>query len=59
MKRNLAELKRSRGMAAEDDFLASLSRAARESEAPARSIEYSNGKLVVRRGEKSLAEAPK
>jgi general secretion pathway protein L len=59
MKRNLAELKRSRGMAAEDDFLASLSRAARESEAPARSIEYSNGKLVVRRGEKSVAEAPK
>ncbi len=51
MKRNLTELKRTRGMAAEDDFLASLSRAARESQAPARSIEYSNGKLVVRRGD--------
>src|SRR5258708_7802427 len=59
MKRNLAELKRTRGMPAEDDFLASLSRAARDSDAPARSIEYSNGKLVVRPQGKSVAEAAK
>ena len=59
MQRNLADLKRTRGMAAEDDFLASLSRAARESPAPAKSIEYANGKLVIRRGEKSVAEVAK
>ncbi len=59
MRRNLAELKRTRGMPAEDDFLASLSRAARDSDAPAKSIEYSNGKLAVRREGKSVAEAAK
>jgi general secretion pathway protein L len=59
MRRNLAELKRTRGMPAEDDFLASLSRAASTSDAPAKSIEYSNGKLVVLREKKSVAEAPK
>ena len=57
MARNLAELQRSRGLAAEDDFLAGMTRAARESPLPARSIEYANGKLVVRRGGPSVAEA--
>jgi len=50
MERNLAQLRRTRGMAAEDDFLASLSRVAAQSDAPAKSIEYANGKLTVRRG---------
>jgi len=59
MERNLAELRRTRGMAAEDDFLALLSRAAQEPGGPAKSIEYANGKLVIRRGEKSVAEAAK
>ncbi len=57
MKRNLAELKRTRGFAADDDFLARMSRAALESGAPAKSIEYANGKLVVRRADAPLAEA--
>jgi len=49
MARNLAELKRARGLASDDDFLAQLTRAARESRAPARSIEYADGRLQVRR----------
>ena len=59
MERNLAELQRSRGLAAEDDFLAGMTRAARESAAPARSIEYANGKLVVSRAAPRVAGAPK
>jgi general secretion pathway protein L len=59
MARNLAELQRARGLAADDDFLAALTRAGREAPPhatlpggpqPARSIEYANGKLVVSRG---------
>jgi general secretion pathway protein L len=57
MARNLAELQRSRGLAADDDFLAGMTRAARESAAPAHSIEYANGKLVVRRAGPDIAEA--
>jgi general secretion pathway protein L len=57
MRRNLAELKRTRGLPAEDDFLARMSRAAQERGGPAKSIEYANGKLVIRRGEASVAEA--
>lgn len=49
MARNLGELRRSRGLAAADDFLASLTRAARESDAPVRSVEYAHGRLEVRR----------
>ncbi len=49
MTRNLAELRRSRGLATEDDFLAALTRAARESDVPVRSIEYDHGRLDVRR----------
>lgn len=49
MKRNLAELKRTRGFAVEDDFLAKLSHAAHESAAPARSIVYASGRLTIER----------
>jgi general secretion pathway protein L len=59
MQRNLAELKRTRGMVGTDGFLGQLSMAAQESALPAKSIEYANGKLVVRRGEASVAEAPR
>lgn len=47
MKRNLAELKGTRGMAIDDDFLGRLTRAAREGRGPAQSIEYANGQLAV------------
>jgi len=48
MRRNLADLKRAHGLATQDDFLGRLSRAARDG-GPARSIEYTDGKLVVKR----------
>jgi general secretion pathway protein L len=47
MRRNVAELRRSRGLAADDDFLGQLTRAAREGPVPARSIEYQSGRLRV------------
>ena len=59
MQRNLAELKRTRGMTGGDGFLGLLSAAAQRSPQPARSIEYANGKLSIRRGEASVAEAPR
>ena len=57
MRRNLADLQRTRGIAGADDFLGSLSRAASATGGPAKTIEYANGKLVIRRGEGSVAEA--
>jgi hypothetical protein len=57
MKRNLAELRHTRGVTSDDDFIGRLSRAAQEPGGPAKSIEYANGKLTVRRGEASVAEA--
>jgi general secretion pathway protein L len=59
MERNLAELRRTRGLASGDDFLARLTEAARAAPGPARAIEYANGKLELRRGagDGSLAEA--
>jgi len=57
MSRNLAELRRARGIVVEDDFLVRLTRAAKEPGGPAKSIEYASGKLVVRRGEGTVAEA--
>jgi general secretion pathway protein L len=59
MQRNLAELRRSRGLAAGDDFLAQLTHAARASGARAHSIEYANGRLDIRpaRAAASIAEA--
>ena len=48
MERNLAELRRSRGLAAGDDFLARLTRAGRDAAAPVRAIDYANGELRIR-----------
>jgi general secretion pathway protein L len=47
MARNLAELKRARGLAAGDDFLAQMTRAAREARA-VKVVEYADGRLVTR-----------
>jgi general secretion pathway protein L len=49
MRRNVADLRRSRGLAGDDEFLAQLTQAARESGAPVRAVEYSGGRLQVRR----------
>ena len=49
MRRNLAELRRTRGLASDDDFLGQLTRAAREGATPVRAIEYASGRLQVRR----------
>jgi general secretion pathway protein L len=57
MERNLAGLRRSRGLAGGDDFLARLTAEARESSQPVRAIEYANGKLVVHRGAPPEREA--
>ena len=48
MARNLSELRRARGLAAGDDFLARMTEAARKGPAPLRSAEYRDGKLVTR-----------
>jgi len=57
MARNLADLQRSRGLPAGDDFLAQATRAARDFPAgSAKSLGYANGKLDVKRGE-TFAEA--
>jgi general secretion pathway protein L len=45
MKRNLADLKRTRGLAVSDEFLGGLSRMARERNATVKSVEYANGKF--------------
>jgi general secretion pathway protein L len=47
MARNLAELRRSRGLAAGDEFLVQLTRAAREGRSPLKSLEYANGKVTA------------
>jgi general secretion pathway protein L len=47
MARNLAELRRARGLAAGDDFLAQMTRAARDAR-PVKAVEYANGRLVTR-----------
>src|SRR5262249_37317052 len=49
MRRNVAELRRTRGLASDDDFLGQLTRAAREGPAPVRSIDYKAGRLQVQR----------
>lgn len=48
MARNLEEMKRARGLAAGDDFLAQLTRLAREGRAPLKSVEYAAGKVTTR-----------
>ena len=47
MARNLSDLKRARGLAGGDDFLAQMTRAANGGTA-VKSVEYANGKLVTR-----------
>jgi general secretion pathway protein L len=47
MSRNLEELRRTRGMAGGDDFLAQLTRVARDSKS-VKSVEYSSGRMVAR-----------
>ena len=47
MARNLAELKRSRGLAGGDDFLAQMTRVA-QGGAKVRAIEYADGRMVAR-----------
>jgi general secretion pathway protein L len=49
MSRNLAELRRTRGLASDDDFLSALTRAARESPAKPKSLQFTNGRLEVAR----------
>lgn len=51
MSRNLAELQRSRGQPAGDDFLALATAAAAHASGPAKRLRYGNGKLDVERGE--------
>jgi len=47
MARNLEELRRARGLAAGDDFLAQLTRVARDSRS-VRSVEYTQGRMVAK-----------
>lgn len=49
MERNLAQLRRTHGLASDDDFLAKLTQAARASEAPVQAIDYRDGRLDVHR----------
>jgi len=48
MRRNVAELRRARGLAGDDDFLGQATRAARDG-ASVRSLEYAAGRMQVRR----------
>ncbi|HUP29673.1 MAG TPA: type II secretion system protein GspL [Usitatibacter sp.] len=48
MARNLADLRRSRGLAAGDEFMAELTRIARGGAARVQSVEYANGKAVAK-----------
>ena len=50
MRRNLADLQRSRGRASASDFLALATQASRADKAPARRLTYAGGKLTVDRG---------
>ena len=57
MKRILVDLRRTHGIAVDDEFLGRLSRIAQEPGGLARSVEYANGKLVVQRAGGPMAEA--
>jgi general secretion pathway protein L len=48
MARNLAELRRSRGLAAGDDFLAQMTQVARDAKGPVNAVEYANGRIAAR-----------
>ena len=47
MARNLAQLQRDRGVAAGDEFLAALTRVARERSGAVKSIQFANDKVTV------------
>ena len=49
MRRNLADLQRSRGRAAASDFLSLASAAAKTDAAPARRLVYAGGRLEIDR----------
>ncbi len=57
MSRNLRTSSVRAGIVIEDDFLVRLTRAAKQSGAQARSIEYTSGKLVVHRADEPVAQA--
>ncbi|MGZ5584394.1 MAG: type II secretion system protein GspL [Usitatibacter sp.] len=48
MARNLAELKRSRGLAAGDDFLVQMTQLARGVNGPVRAVEYADGRIAAK-----------
>jgi general secretion pathway protein L len=48
MERNLADLRRTRGLAGGDEFLVQLTRASREARAPLKGLDYLNGRLTTR-----------
>ncbi|HUQ28154.1 MAG TPA: type II secretion system protein GspL, partial [Usitatibacter sp.] len=48
MARNLADLRRTRGLAAGDEFLVRMTEAARGGNLPVKSVEYRDGKLSTR-----------
>ena len=48
MKRDLVELKRTRGIAGADEFLSALAQAAHETPGQVKAIEYANGKVTIR-----------
>ena len=48
MARNLAELQRTRGLAAGDEFLAQMTRVARERGGPVKALEFRNGQVSAR-----------
>jgi len=56
MARNLGALKRARGEAADDDFLAQVTRASQAGSAPARALTWAAGKLTVDRAPKAAAK---
>jgi general secretion pathway protein L len=56
MTRNLGALKRARGEAADDDFLAQVTRASQADPSPARTLTWAAGKLTVDRAPKAAAK---
>ena len=48
MERNLADLRRTRGLAGGDEFLMQLTRASRDARMPLKGLDYANGRLTTR-----------
>jgi general secretion pathway protein L len=59
MARNLAALKRARGEASSDDFLAQVTRASQDDPAPASKLTWASGRLAVDRAAPPKREAPR